>query len=133
MTEYELADIIASRMSNFLTALTVFFSIVTAYIVAAFMTGSRLTPIQYWIVNGCFLIAAGIVGFLVSAIFRQFYVLAFSSYGEGRGLEGAPPVVDFTWPLAVLMTIMVVGSLIFMHTTRKKGRNDVGSSISEEE
>ena len=48
MTEYEVADLAASVMANFLTSLTVFLSIVSAYVISAFVsttptTSSRLT------------------------------------------------------------------------------------------
>ena len=56
MTEYEVADITASVLSNFLTALTVFLSIVSAYVISAFAAGNRLTRIQLSIVNLCFLV-----------------------------------------------------------------------------
>jgi hypothetical protein len=62
MTEYELSDYTSSIMGNFLTALTVYFSVVTVYVVAAFAAGSRLTKIQLVIVNTCFTVAAGELG-----------------------------------------------------------------------
>ena len=59
MTEYEVADIAASVLANFLTSLTVFLSIVSAYVISAFVAGQRLTKIQLSIVNLCFLVAVG--------------------------------------------------------------------------
>ena len=53
MTEYEVADIAASVLANFLTSLTVFLSIVSAYVISAFVAGQRLTKIQLSIVNLC--------------------------------------------------------------------------------
>ena len=43
MTEYEVADVAGSVLANFLTSLTVFLSIVSAYVISAFVAGQRLT------------------------------------------------------------------------------------------
>ena len=45
MTEYELLDYTASLMANFQTTLALYFTIVTAYVVAAFIAGDRLTQL----------------------------------------------------------------------------------------
>jgi hypothetical protein len=57
MTEYEIADLAASVLSNFLTSLTVFLSIVSAYVISAFGAGKRLTKIQLSIINLCFVVS----------------------------------------------------------------------------
>jgi hypothetical protein len=118
MTEYEIADLTASVLSNFLTSLTVFLSIVSAYVISAFGAGERLTKIQLSVVNLCFLVAVGILGFLVVSLFRRFFALA-QSIGVERGSIAA---VDFTWPLSVLLVSIVFGCFIFMWDVR--GRND---------
>jgi hypothetical protein len=116
MTEYEVADIAASVLANFLTSFTVFLSIVSAYVISAFVAGQRLTKIQLSIVNLCFLVAVGILGYLVVSLFRRFFGLVQSIEVE-RGLVGE---VDFTWPLSALLVAIVVGSLIFMWNVRSE-------------
>lgn len=117
MTEYEVADIAASVLANFLTALTVFLSVVSAYVISAFVAGQRLTKTQLSIINLCFFVAVGILGYLVISLFRRFFGLVQSVEIE-RGLIGE---IDFTWPLCVLLVAMVVGSLIFMWNVRSEG------------
>jgi hypothetical protein len=114
MTEYEVADIAASVLANFLTSLTVFLSIVSAYVISAFVAGQRLSKIQLSIVTLCFLVSSGILGYLVVSLFRRFFGLVQSIQVE-RGLIGE---VDFTWPLSALLVAMVFGSLIFMWSVR---------------
>lgn len=92
MTEYEVADLTASVLSKFLTSLTVFLSILSAYVISAFSAGKRLSKIQLSIINLCFLVSAGILGFLVVSLLRRFFALA-QSIGVERGTIGA---VDFT-------------------------------------
>jgi hypothetical protein len=116
MTEYQVADIAAAVLANFLTSLTVFLSIVSAYVISAFVAGQRLSKIQLSIVNLCFVVASGILGYLVVSLFRRFFGLAQSIKVE-RGLIGE---VDFTWPLSALLVAMVFGSLIFMWSVRRE-------------
>jgi hypothetical protein len=115
LTAYELADYTGSIMGNFLTALTVYFSVTTAYVVAAFVAGNRLNRIQLAIVNLTFTIAAGVIGFLVIAIFARFYSFATPQANP----EGSFATVDFTLPLGILVTVMFVGSITFMWSIRK--------------
>lgn len=114
MTEYELSDYTSSIMGNFLTALTVYFSIITAYVVAAFAAGSRLTRNQLVIVNTCFAVAAGVIGLLTLLIFNRFFTFA----SQVPNPEGTDPV-NFTVPLAILVTGLFVGCLIFMWDVRR--------------
>jgi len=116
MTEYEVADIAASVLANFLTSLTVFLSIVSAYVISAFVAGQRLTKVQLSIINLCFLVSAGILGYLVVSLFRRFFGLVQSIEVE-RGFVGE---VDFTWPLSALLIAIVFGSLIFMWNVRSE-------------
>jgi hypothetical protein len=117
MTEYELLDYIASLMANFQTALALFFTIVTAYVVAAFVAGDRLTRLQLLIVNACFAIAAGIVGSLTVLIFARFY-----SYAEQASVPDGAPLIDFRWPLGLLVFAVFAGCLVFMWSIRSKAR-----------
>ena len=114
MTEYELSDYTATIMGNFLTALTVYFSVITAYVVAAFIAGSRLTKIQLIIVNSCFTVAAGVTGYLSVVIFNRFFAFATQT-PDPEGTQ----TVDFTVPLTILVAGLFVGCLIFMWDVRR--------------
>ncbi len=119
MTEYELADYTATLMSNFLSAITIFFSIVTAYVVAAFISGDRLTKLQLVVVNATFTIAAGVMGTLSFLIFSRFFELARLTQSQSQS-PIATPLVDFGLPLAILIIAMYIGGLIFMWSVRRK-------------
>ncbi|MDB3908600.1 hypothetical protein N9390_03620 [Gammaproteobacteria bacterium] len=97
MTAFEIAEITASAMGNFLTSFSVFLSVASAYLVAAYLVGSKLTTLQLAIVNGSYLIATSILGYLVGANFRVFYIWA-SSNPEGviRQSENRPALIDFS-------------------------------------
>ena len=115
MSEYEVADYTAALMGNFLSAITIYFSIVTAYVVTAFAAGARLSSLQLIIVNTVFTIAAGIVGALTYLIFGRFYY--FATLVNEQLPE--TPVVDFSAPIGLLLGAMYIGCLVFMWSTRR--------------
>jgi hypothetical protein len=115
VTEYELLDYVSSLMANFQSALALYFTIVTAYVVAAFIAGDRLTRLQLLIVNTCFAIAVGIVGSLTVLIFARFY-----SYAIQVSVPEGAPVIDFRWPLGLLVLAVFIGCLVFMWSIRNK-------------
>jgi hypothetical protein len=116
MTEYEVASLASSVLSNFLTSLTVFLSIVSAYVISAFTGGKRLTKTQLLIVNPCFLVSVGILGFLVISLYRRFYALAQSIDVE----RGSIATIDFSWPLSALLMAIVFGCIVFMWNVRRE-------------
>ena len=121
MTEYELADLTGAAMSNFLTSFTVFVSIVTAYVIAAFTAGKRLSKPQVYVVNTCFLMASGATGLLSVLIFQVFLRRA-QALGESE--VASPVMLDFTWIVATLYVVLVCGSLFFMRNVRQTTTND---------
>ena len=117
MTEYELADLAGVAMGNFLTSFTVFVSIVTAYVIAAFSAGDRLTRLQAAIVNSCFLLASSAIGLLSILIFQAFLRRA-RALGESG--VASPITLDFTWIVSLLYLVLVAGSLAFMFSVRHR-------------
>ena len=113
MSEFELAELAGMAMSNFLTSFTVFVSIVTAYVIAAFAAGPKMSKLQVSIVNSCFLIASGAMGFLSVLIFQVFLRRA-----QGLNAVSGVEPVDFTWAVATLYIVLTCGSLVFMWNVR---------------
>jgi hypothetical protein len=125
MNEYEIAEITAISMGNFLTTFSVFLSVASAYLVVAYLVGSKLTILQLSIVNGSYIIATSILGYLVSANFRVFFIWARSNTdGLVRQSGRGPVLIDFTWPVTILLLTIVVASLIFMYSIRRGGSSD---------
>ena len=123
MSEYEVADLTHNAMNMFLTAFGVFISVVTAYIVATYMAASKLTALQLSIVNGCFLVSVGILGYLVIGNFKAFYVYAAMNFENSFGQSADRPIlVDFSLPLTILLAGIVLGSLVFMYSVRQEAK-----------
>jgi len=119
MSEFELAELAGTAMSNFLTSFTVFVSIVTAYVVAAFAAGRKLTKLQVSVVTTCFLIASVAIGLLSVLIFRVFLLRTQALSQLNNPDIGVGVVVDVTWAVAILYVILVCGSLVFMRDVRQ--------------
>ena len=124
MTMIDLHVYAADLMGNFLAAMTIYFSVITIYVVAAFTSGSRLSKVQLLILNVCYSIAALIFGVLSVAIFSRFFEIASRATVESDAV--AP--VDFRIPLIFLTIVVYIGSLIFMWTVRKT--TDVEMTLS---
>jgi Zn-dependent protease with chaperone function len=58
MTEYELIDAVNSTMSIYLSTFLAYLTIVSAYLIAAFILGDKLTNQQVFVISGLFLFAA---------------------------------------------------------------------------
>ena len=128
MNAFEFAELSAAAMGNFLATFSVFLSVATAYLVAAYLVGRKLTTLQLSIVNGCYLISSSILGYLVAANFRVFYIWSSSNIeGTIRQSADRPALIDFTWPLTTLLVVIVLGSLTFMYSIRRGDSDDLGT------
>ena len=61
MTEYELVDAANSTLSLFLSTILAYLTIVSAYLIAAFMSGDKLTRQQFIVISVLFVFAASLV------------------------------------------------------------------------
>ena len=120
MSEYELTDLAAAAMANFLATFTIFMSIVTAYAITAFIAGTRLTRIQLIVINACFLLSASTMGFLSYLIFGTFLRRAQAADSLG-GIDS--PVVDFSWYVAFIYILLTLGCLLFMWNVRHPSKD----------
>lgn len=81
MTAYELADLAQSNFANGTSAFAVFLSVVSAYIVAAYLVGAKLTRIQSRIVT---------ILFLLISIFNSWTIAAYASGGARLSQLASP-------------------------------------------
>ena len=116
MMDYSLAEIATLVQGNFLSAITIYFSTATAYVITAFIAGSKLTRLQLAIVNIGFTIAAGIMGTLSVLLFSRFIELA--GHVQNTGGPKTTPLVDFSIPLMALVIIVFLGCILFMWSVR---------------
>ena len=118
MTEYELADLTTSVMGNYLTAYSTFITVSSAYVIAAFMAGGRLSQAQVAFLNLCFVTLTVLTSVLCATMLARALALNLQS-----------PLADLSGPAwgpsaAFVVTGVVNGSIIvgciwFMHRVRK--------------
>ncbi len=117
MSEYELADLIASYSNASMAAMTLYLTAVTAYLVAAFTAGERLSTRQVFIVNGLFVFVAcfflyGTVGYF----YRAFeYVQDLRLLDPDRRLTLNIETITF---IATVELLGIFAALYFMWNVR---------------
>ena len=118
MTEPELVEAIASFYSLVLTAMGLYVSVCSGYLVAAYLIGSNLTKLQTLIISALYCFVAGTMTYGVFGWFnRAFsYLEALHSVGDsGLGASGAPVVGDL---LTAIMVAGILACLKFMWDVR---------------
>jgi hypothetical protein len=74
MTEYELVDITANLAQGGISAISLYFTIITAYMIAAFVIGTRLTKNETVMISIIFIAAALFFVYVTGGVlFRQAY------------------------------------------------------------
>jgi hypothetical protein len=116
MTAYEIASLAESIVSNFLSTFTIFVSLVTTYVVAAFVAGDRLSKLQVTVVNLCFLMSTSIVGFLSIQMFQRATEMAQRSITQFQTVISP---YDISWVVVALYVGLLVGALTFMASVRR--------------
>ena len=59
MTEYELLDLMASMEAHMATQFSLYLTVISAYMVVAYLAGDKLTTVQVWIASILMIFAAG--------------------------------------------------------------------------
>lgn len=106
MSEYELVESVGIYISNSLQSISVYVTIVSAYLVVAFIAGSRLTRRQVIIINTLFIASAGIFTYTtVGLLLRQrYFVLQLAQLESDTFLAG-------TVPLAPVLGLIQLGGI----------------------
>lgn len=116
MSEAELVQYYWSAVENGVSALTLYISVFTGYLLMAYLVGSRLTSVQCAIATGAFLVFSG---------YNIWGNISFwnSAYVVGKELENVRPeliLLDLNpaWVAAALLSFGVLGALKFMWDVR---------------
>ena len=117
MTEYEYAELIATYSSNAGTFFATYLTLLSGYLIAAFVVGVRLNPVQVTILN---------TGYVVAA-----FISIWAAYGAGMvqihytelllTTASESPQAGRDWVVTMLGILMLGGllaSLFFMWNVR---------------
>ena len=121
MTEFELVESIGIFLSNALSSISVYLTLVSAYLVAAFIAGSRLSRSQVIIVNTLFVTGALIFTYsTVGMLLRQSYFAAkLAEIETDTWLAGTAPVAPV---MGALLLGGICACLKFMWDVRRLKR-----------
>jgi uncharacterized membrane protein YqjE len=117
MSEYELVDLLNSTMSLLLSGLVAYISIVSAYLVVAYLAGSKLTKQQAIVVSLLLIFGAGLCIFALWGVSTRvgFTVLALNAVNPGYPVAfGA----GYREALVVSCVLGLIASLHFMWKIR---------------
>lgn len=112
MTEYELTDAINSTMSVYSGAFTLYLTIVSAYLIAGFVAGDRLTKDQFVIVSVLFFFASGLAVFAMFGAGTRIVYVADAL----RLADAENPIkfrAEFNYTLAAIATLGIIASFKF--------------------
>ena len=117
MTEYELVDAIASFNSGAGSWSAMYFTILSAYLVAAYLAGAQLSHSQMLIVSGAFVVAASMCCFVaVSHTLRSLeFAIEVRLLNPSREFA-VKPWVPLVW--GALLSAGVLIALKFMWDVR---------------
>ena len=120
MTQYESLDLAQSAFSSSIAAYALFLSIVTGYLVTAYLVGRELSRGQVWLLSALFLVVASIAIWSVSSYI--FWGVVYSSVAVLEGFEHSA-MTPKPW-LPVFMAIVNVATafacLLFMWNVRNR-------------
>jgi len=117
MDEYEISDLIISYSSAGMTAMALYLTAVTGYLVAAFVAGDRLTRLQVTIINVLFLFISGLFIFGTTGYFvRQMdYIQKLRELSPEESVLMSIGVILF---IGITMVLGTIACLSFMWSAR---------------
>ncbi|MEP1471761.1 MAG: hypothetical protein ABJK25_12370 [Halieaceae bacterium] len=119
MTEYEMTDVIMSRFGHMTDQASLYFALVSGYLVTAYFVGSRLTTLQVTVINSLYCLwVGGILGGYISTVGDT--VKLESAIRGVYSTQSAVVLGDSTYAytFAVVQAFGLVASLVFMWSVR---------------
>ncbi len=121
MTEYEIVNTAATAFGNGLNSFTVFFSMVTAYLIVAYIAGRSLSRPQVILVNACYFLAAGFFGLFSVITFMRGAQLAQAAQEVQSIASYQGNSADWGWIwIGMIVAIVLIASFYFMWTVRHR-------------
>jgi hypothetical protein len=119
MTEYELVDATASMAMGAMGAISLYLTTLTAYIIAAFIVGEKLTRGEMLVTSSIFLCAALLFAYVtVGFLMRQMYFAERIKDIQTDAFLPVGPTLPIV--LAVVQLVGIVVGLKFMWDVRNR-------------
>ncbi len=120
MTPYESLDLAQSAFSNGLASYAIFLSIVTGYLVTAYLVGRELSRMQVWLLTLLFLVVVSMLIWSMSAY--TYWGEVFGSMARPEGVERSTMAAQPWLPafVAIFNGATAVACLFFMWNVRRQ-------------
>ena len=117
MTEYELVDAAASYTGLLQSWLMSYFTVLTAYLITAYVAGQQLTTFQAVVVTTCFLVLCSLTAIATTGAGFRFVELTqeITTMNSGRVYLVSPTLM---WACVTTLYIGIFVALIFMWQVR---------------
>lgn len=120
MSQYELLELAQSALSNSTASYAIFLSIVSGYLITAYLVGANLTRTQVGLLTILFLLVTAIATWAMSAF--VYWADQYSTMARG---ESVPSTILSTQPflpilVATVNILTVAGCLFFMWNIRNR-------------
>jgi len=117
MTFFELAELLRENINGGMGAVTLYLTVVTTYLVAAYLAGAKLTSFQALLTTSLFVAFALVFTFGSVAFFRSSTEIT-ARFGSEVGIPTFPILI--AWVIGCTEILGILGSLKFMFDVRSK-------------
>ena len=117
MTFFELAELLRENINAGMGAVTLYLTVVTTYLVAAYLAGEKLTRFQTILTTSLFIVFALVFTFGSIAFFQSSTEIT-AKYGSEVGIGTFP--IQYSWVIGCAEIFGILGSLKFMFDVRNK-------------
>ena len=123
MTVYEILDLMASMEAHMATQFSLYLTVITAYLVVAYLAGSKLTGAQAWIASALMLFAAGgqtwalyvTTGRVMEYLALKQALLPLTAYEQNFDVN------SYAW--VFMLSCGILAALYFMWSVRRRYAN----------
>jgi hypothetical protein len=117
MTEYEVVDAVASYTGLLQSWLMAYFTILTAYLVASYAVGQKLTTFQVIVVTTCFLVLCSLT--VVATMGTGMRFVELTQQANAMNPERVYLVsLPLMWATGITLAAGILVSLVFMWQVR---------------
>ena len=117
MTEYEILDVIVSRFSSMTEQASLYFALVSGYLITAYLVGLKLTRLHVSVINGLYVVwILGIVGGYTTTVDAVVDLEAALSALERTSATASNTLYAYSFTAVQLAGLLA--SLVFMWAVR---------------
>ena len=133
MTEYELLDLVSGAMDGMYDSTTLFLSIVSGYLLVAYLVGAKLTRAQVVIISTLFVVGASLQcwALLTQEIAMEEYLAAKAQLSPLTKFQHSVANGKAGTVIASAVVLGTIAALYFMWSVRHPRQSDNGEAEAD--